>query len=127
MNALYKTGDLFFFIFHIGLIAFNLFGWIFKPLRKWNLITLGLTAFSWFVLGYFYGFGYCFLTDWHWAIRERLGYPNPFNSYIQFLISSVLSISIPEDAANIVTATLFFLAVIMSLVTNIRDRQRKSR
>lgn len=118
---MYKLADIFFFTFHVCLIIFNLFGWIFKPLRKWNLLTLGLTAFSWFVLGIFYGFGYCFLTDWHWQIREKLGYPNPFDSYIQFLISSLFSISISEVAVNILTATLFFLAVIMSLITNIRD------
>lgn len=126
MNTLYKIADIFFFIFHISLIVFNLFGWLFKPFRKWNLLTLGLTAFSWFVLGIFYGWGYCFLTDWHWELREQLGYANPFDSYIQFLITSLFSISISEAAVNILTATLFFLAVIISLISNIRDMRKGS-
>jgi hypothetical protein len=96
VETLYKIADIFFFGFHISLILFNLFGWLFKSLRKWNLITLGLTAFSWIVLGAFYGFGYCFLTDWHWQIRDELGYPNPYNSYIHFLIDSILPVTISE-------------------------------
>ena len=125
MSTLYEIANAFFFVFHILLIVFNLFGWVFKSLRKWNLLSLGLTAFSWFVLGFFYGFGYCFLTDWHWQVRENLGYPNPFDSYIQFLINSLFFITMPEAAVNIVTATLFFVALIISIATNIRDWRRK--
>jgi Protein of Unknown function (DUF2784) len=125
MSTLYEIANAFFFVFHILLIVFNLFGWVFKSLRKWNLLSLGLTAFSWFVLGFFYGFGYCFLTDWHWQVRENLGYPNPFDSYIQFLINSLFFITMPEPAVNIVTATLFLLALIVSIVTNIRAWRRK--
>jgi Protein of Unknown function (DUF2784) len=123
VNTLYQIANVLFFVFHICLILFNLFGWLFKPLRKWNLITLMLTAFSWFALGAFYGFGYCFLTDWHWQIREKLGYPNPFNSYIQFLITSLFPISVSEQLVNILTATLFFAALIMSLISNLKRRK----
>lgn len=118
MNTLYRIADASFFVFHISLIVFNLFGWIFKPLRKWNLLTLGLTALSWFILGFFYGFGYCFLTDWHWQIREQLGYANPYDSYIQFLITTLFTVSISEDAVNLLTATLFFAALTLSIITN---------
>ncbi len=127
MNDLFRIADVFFFVFHIGLILFNLFGWIFKPLRKWNLITLGLTAFSWFVLGIFYGFGYCFLTDWHWQIRDYLGYSNPFNSYIQFLIVTLFSVSISEQIVNFFTALLFFAALFMSIITNVRTHLKKKK
>jgi Protein of Unknown function (DUF2784) len=82
-----------------------------------------LTAFSWFVLGAFYGFGYCFLTDWHWQIREKLGYANPFNSYIQFLITSLFRVSVSEQMVNILTATLYFAALIMSLISNLKLRK----
>jgi hypothetical protein len=132
VEILLKLADSFFFVFHIGLIVFNLFGWMVKSMRKWNLFTLGLTAFSWFVIGAFYGFGYCFLTDWHWQIRDELGYPNPYNSYIHFLITEVFSITISEKMVDILTASLFFVAVVMSVITNLRDfkesrnRTRKS-
>ncbi len=126
METLYKIADIFFFVFHICLIIFNLFGWLIKSLRKWNLITLGLTAFSWFALGAFYGFGYCFLTDWHWQIRDELGYPNPFNSYIHFLITTVFSITVSERFVDILTGALFFAALVMSVATNLKD-YKKSR
>ena len=88
-DSVYKIANTFFFIFHIALILFNLFGWIPKRSRKWNLVALSVTAFSWFVLGIFYGFGYCFLTDWHWQIREKLGYSTDSNSYVHFLITEL--------------------------------------
>ncbi len=126
METLLKIADAFFFVFHIGLILFNLLGWMVKSLRRWNLITLGLTALSWFGLGAFYGIGYCFLTDWHWQIREELGYPNPFNSYIHFLITSVFPVSVSERWVDILTGTLFFAALVLSILTNTMD-YRKSR
>ena len=81
----YEFLNYFFFCFHTALIFFNTFGWIFCKTRKWNLITLLLTAFSWFVLGIWYGWGYCFCTDWHWSVRRHLGYTDKENSYTQFL------------------------------------------
>lgn len=120
----YKIANTFFFVFHIALIFFNLFGWIPKRLRKWNLVALSLTAFSWFVLGIFYGFGYCFLTDWHWQIREKLGYSTDSNSYIHFLITELPGVSIGEKIVDIFTAVLFFAAFAMSVYVNIRDKKQ---
>ncbi len=125
-QALYRIADVFFFTFHIVLIFFNLFGWIFKRLRKLNLITLNLTAFSWLVLGIFYGFGYCFLTDWHWAVREKLGYATESNSYIHFLFTKGTGISIEERTVDIFTAIFFFGAFGVSIFLNLRDRSRRS-
>lgn len=121
----YKFANIFFFVFHITLIIFNLFGWIPKRLRKWNLGALSLTAFSWFVLGIFYGFGYCFLTDWHWQIREKLGYSTDSNSYIGFLINALTGISISENLVDTFTAIFFFAAFALSLYVNITDGKRR--
>ena len=122
---LYRALDIFFFVFHIALILFNLFGWIPKRLRKWNLLTLSLTAFSWFGLGLFYGFGYCFLTDWHWSIREELGTPAYSNSYIHFLIREITGIDMNEKIVDVITGSAFFLALTMSILMNIRSRRSK--
>lgn len=105
------------------LILFNLFGWIPKKLRRWNLATLALTAFSWIVLGIFYGFGYCFLSDWHWQVREKLGYSTDSNSYIHFLITELTSISIEEKVVDILTAIFFFIAFAVSVYVNKKDRK----
>ena len=122
---LYKIANIFFFVFHVTLIIFNLFGWIPKSLRKWNLIALALTAFSWFVLGIFYGFGYCFLTDWHWQVREKLGYSTDSNSYIHFLITELTGISMEEKAVDIVTVIFFFVALALSVYVNKKSRERE--
>ena len=121
----YKIADVCFFVFHITLILFNLFGWIPPRLRKWNLASLMLTAFSWFVLGIFYGVGYCVLTDWHWQVREELGYPTESTSYIHFLLTEVTGIYLSESTVNILTAVLFFAACAVSLTVNIRDRRNR--
>lgn len=120
-QVLYKIINSFFFIFHVILIFFNLFGWIPKSWRKWNLLTLGLTAFSWFILGIFYGFGYCFLTDWHWQVREKLGFSTDSDSYIHFLILELTGIYVNEDLVNTFTVILFFSALLISIVVNVRD------
>jgi hypothetical protein len=120
-EILYKIADSFFYIFHVCLIVFNLFGWIPKKLRKWNLISLGLTAFSWFVLGIFYGFGYCFLTDWHWDVREALGHSIESDSYIHFLITELTGISVNEKLVDTFTAILFFTALALSIYVNIKS------
>src|SRR5688572_25085296 len=122
---LYEIINYFFFIFHVALIFFNLFGWIHKKLRKWNLITLSLTAFSWFALGIFYGFGYCFLTDWHWQVRDKLGYSTASNSYIHFLILELTGISIDENLVDTFTAILFFTAFVLSIYVNVKHRNEK--
>lgn len=121
----YRIANYFFFIFHIFLIFFNLLGWIPKRLQKWNLISLSLTAFSWFVLGIFYGFGYCFITDWHWQVREELGYSTESNSYIHFLINEITGISVNEKLVDILTAIFFFTALALSIYVNFwRGRQK---
>ena len=63
-----------FFVFHALLIAFNMVGWAWKKTRAAHLIVLGLTAFSWIVMGAFHGWGDCLCTDWHFRVRHHLGY-----------------------------------------------------
>jgi len=115
----------FFIVFHTLLIFFNLFGWIFKTTRKWNLATLFITAFSWVVIGFWYGFGYCFCTDWHWQIREQLGYPIPPNSYIQFLLLEYFGWAPSQSVTDTLTLVFFLLAVLGALITNGMDWGKK--
>ena len=119
-EPLLKVIDLFFFGFHTVLILFNVFGWLVPRWRLANFISLSLTAFSWFFLGIWYGWGYCFCTDWHWQIREMLGYQNNSTSYIQFLILKLTKIDIPMDLVDTFTAILFFSAFAISSYLNIK-------
>ena len=124
---MYVFLNYFFFVFHTAFTLFNIFGWIFKKTRKWNLFTLLLTAFSWFVLGIWYGWGYCFCTDWHWQVRERLGYQDESDSYIHFLVLKLTGINTDPQLVERVTLIVFFLALIISLILNIRDYRSISR
>lgn len=119
--------DIFFISFHSLLILFNLFGWIPRITRRWNLLTLGLTAFSWFVLGIWYGWGYCFCTDWHWSIRQRLGYSDLQHSYVSFLIDEIAGINLPDRLVDTITVILFLASLSVSIWINLRDRKRKPR
>lgn len=112
--------DYFFFFFHSIFILFNVFGWIIPRWRFANLITLSLTAFSWFILGIWYGFGYCPMTDWHWEVRRLLGYNDNSNSYIHFLILKILGINLPESLVDVATVIVFFMAFSISIFLGIK-------
>ena len=125
MAAIYYILDWFFLIFHSVLVVFNLFGWIWKPIRKANLITLTLTGLSWFVLGIFYGIGYCPLTDWHFNVLRNLGYYDLPNSYIKYLIDRIFNCDINTKLVDIGTATSFFLALGISIYLNLKKSLSK--
>ena len=119
--------DYFFSFLHIGFTLFNLVGWIWRRTRRIHLITILLTAASWFILGIWYGWGYCFLTDWQWAIKEKLGERNLPSSFVKYFADKVTGSDI--STSLIITSTLvgFLLATILSIYLNIRDhRMRKT-
>lgn len=114
--------DYFFFLFHCILILFNVFGWTVARWRLANLITLSLTAFSWFILGIWYGFGYCPFTDWHWEVRQILGYNDQSNSYVHFLLLKITGINFPEIWVDITTVIVFFAAYFISIFFAVNKR-----
>ena len=116
--------NIFFFVFHTLLTLFNITGWLFRATRKWNLITLLLTAFSWFVLGIWYGWGYCLCTDWHWSIREQLGYQDQQGSYIHFLLLKLTGINFNSNLVDSATLIIFLASLALSIWLNIRDRKK---
>jgi Protein of Unknown function (DUF2784) len=111
--------------FHTAWIIFNATGWMWQRTRRWHLFTIALTALSWFGLGAWYGWGYCLFTDWHWAVRERLGYRDDPASYMQLLIAEVLRISVSAFWADAVTGALFALVTVLTVVFNLRDVRLK--
>ena len=118
---MYFLLDKFFFIIHSFIIIFILLGWIWKKTRVANLIIILVTAFSWFGLGIWYGFGYCFCTHWHYEIRMKLGYFDMPASYIKFLIDILTGLDINVELVNFLTFAFFFLALITSIFTNLKD------
>jgi hypothetical protein len=114
--------NLAFFAFHTAWIGFVSAGWIWRRTRRWHLLAVVLTALSWFGLGVWYGWGYCPCTDWHWQVRERLGYIDP-PSYTQLLIRVVTGIDLGSRAANALTLGVLVAAAAMSVVLHVRDRR----
>lgn len=89
-------------------------------------MTLSATFFSWFVLGIWYGWGYCFCTDWHWMVRRHLGYTDMTRSYNHFLILKLTGVNFSERFVDWVTVIVFFISFVLSAWMNIRDyRKRK--
>jgi hydrogenase-4 membrane subunit HyfE len=122
-SIILQSIDYFFILFHSALILFNVFGWIIPKWRFANLISLSVTAFSWFVLGIWYGIGYCPFTDWHWKVRQLIGYNDESNSYIHFLILKIFRINLPEKWVDTATLILFLLALIISIILNQKKHQ----
>jgi hypothetical protein len=110
--------DYFFLIFHTLLILFNLFGWIFKPLRKLHFVVILLTFACWFGLGIWYGWGYCPVTDWHWTVLRKLGHTHLPSSYVGYLIQRALGIRMPPLGVDMMTVGLAILALIASIKVN---------
>jgi hypothetical protein len=117
--------NIFFFVFHSSLIVFNLFGWTWKKTRLANLITLLLTALSWFVLGIWYGFGFCPCTEWHWQVRIKMGLYDMPASYIKFLVDSLTGLDVNAEVVDVVTLAALFLALAGSITTNLIEWRRK--
>lgn len=107
------------------MIVFNLFGWLWRKTRRANLLALLLTAFSWFILGIWYGFGYCFCTDWHYRVRLELGHYDMPPSYVKFLIDSLTGLDINTGLVDALTLTLFLLALTASIITNIKGVKKQ--
>ncbi|HOP05505.1 MAG TPA: DUF2784 domain-containing protein [Tenuifilaceae bacterium] len=124
---IYGILDWFFTVFHSLLILFNLFGWIWKPLRKANLILLMLTGGSWTILGIFFGLGYCPLTDWHWNVLEILGKEPNTSSYVAYLLQRVLSITLSDNSANAITTITYITALATSIIFNLKKYRRVTR
>ena len=115
---MWKLLDLLFLWLHIIIIAFNIFGWIWSKTRKWHFWLMIVTIFSWLVLGLKYGLGYCFLTDWHWDVKRRLGETGMPASFIKYFLDQYTSINLSTETVDWITAAVFGSVVIITLYIN---------
>jgi hypothetical protein len=122
---MYEFLNIFFFVFHSCIVLFIVLGWIWKKTRLANLILILLTAISWFLLGIWYGFGYCPCTDWHWKVREKLGLYDTSTSYLEFLFEELTGLDVSRGLVDIFAVAFLAMAFCLSLVLNIRDLKKK--
>ena len=118
--------NIFWFVFHTAFLLFNLFGWIWKPTRRWHLYSVALTYASWFILGIWYGWGYCACTDWHWSVRREMGIADHSDSYTHFLIHKLTGINLPGVVVDYMTLGGLLLATVASVWLNVRDVRRQA-
>src|SRR5687768_8211767 len=111
---------------HLLVIGFNLLGWIWKKTRKAHLILVVLTIASWFIIGIWKGLGYCFLTDWHWRVKEKLGEDNLPNSFIKYFGDKISGTSINPQLVDAVTLVLFLFVIIITVYFNFFYRKISS-
>jgi hypothetical protein len=123
---IYRILDIFFVVLHTSVIIFNLFGWIWRKTRKFNLILLVITGSSWLILGLIVGtLGYCPLTDWHFDVLEKLGATDLPSSYVKYLADRLTGLDFNSSLVDKVTLYAFFAALGLSLFLNIRDFVKK--
>lgn len=121
-NLVFQFLNYFFYALHTVLILFNLCGWLFPRWRKLNLISLIVTLGSWIVLGFWKGWGYCFLTDWHYSILHKLGEKDMPSNYIAFLIKKLTNQTIDTQLIDYGTVSFTLVALICSLWFNYKSR-----
>lgn len=114
-----------FFVFHTSWILFNCVGWAWASTRRWHLATVTATALSWFGLGAWYGWGYCPCTDWHYLVREKLGYHDP-PSYVQLLVRESSGVDPPRALADTLALATLVVAAALSVTLSVRDARHRS-
>lgn len=118
--------NIIFTFLHLALIGFNLFAWIWPATRKAHLMSALLTLASWVLAGFWYGWGYCPLTDWHWQIKRKLGESNLPDSFVKYMADKITGGDISPRLADGLTLGLFLLAIVISLYSNFFKKERAS-
>ena len=118
--------DIFFSILHIAIIGFNLLGWIWRRTRKAHLITIAATGASWFLLGIWFGIGYCPITDWQWDVKEKLGERNLPNSFVKYMGDKITGGDLDASMIDTLTLGCFIAAIVLSVYFNFFSRKRKA-
>jgi hypothetical protein len=108
---------------HLALVCANLFLWLPRRTRRLHLVLVGATALSWFGLGYFYGLGYCFLTDWQWQVKVARGASELPHSFIYYVLVDGLGLPMSREFVDTTTAVAFGLVIALSVTLNLRDRR----
>ncbi len=102
-------------LLHIATILFTLVGWIWPETRPFHLIVVGLTLFSWFVLGPLIGQpGHCFLTGFQHRIWGRLGKAERPN-YMSYLAERITGRPPNPQIVDSWTQTGLYITTALSL------------
>ena len=123
LNSMLKILDVLLTLLHLAIILFNLFGWMFRTTRKLHLISVILTAASWFILGIWFGMGYCPLTDWQWSIKEKLGEHDLPSNFIEYFAEKISGTDFSPQLVNALIGVFFAAAALLSFYVNFFRRR----
>ena len=115
--------DILLTITHLAIIGFNLFGWIWPATRKAHFICILATAASWFILGIWFGMGYCPITDWQWQIKRKLGESNLPASFIKYYADKIAGKNFSSSFIDTITVVCFAVAALLSVYVNFIRRK----
>ncbi|MEJ6981531.1 DUF2784 domain-containing protein [Pedobacter sp. P351] len=94
-----------------------------KSTRKIHFYCVMITAFSWVILGIWFGLGYCPLTDWQWQIKAKLGEQNLPGSFIKYMADKLTGKSISSLLIDYITAFSFAIAAFLSVYFNFINKR----
>lgn len=113
--------NILFFVIHCAVIVFNLTGWIWAHTRRWHLISVGITLFSWLAMGIWYGLGYCVLTDWHWQVKRKLGETHLPDSFLVYLFNDIMGLDLGISFINMGAGISLAVVTSLSVMLYFRD------
>jgi hypothetical protein len=120
--------DILLTIVHVSIIIFNVFGWIPKRTRRAHLVSILLTAASWFILGIWYGTGYCPFTEWQWKVKTQLGEKGLPSNFVEYYMEKIAGRDISSSFVNTLIVVCFCFATVMTIYVNfISPRLKKDR
>lgn len=105
-------------VIHLGLMLICIVGWMFEPTRLVHLTAVILIAFSWLVLGQFFGYRYCLLTDTQWRIKQKLGQTPHTDSYVKYVLDTVTGRRINQKITDHLTLYTYLGVAMFSLIVN---------
>ena len=122
-GAFLRLADYLLHLSHVTVILFSAFGWLFPATRPLHLGLQALVLFSWFGLGSFKGWTYCFLTDIHWWVKNALQEPVHGESYVKLLVDRFTGRDTDATIVQKATVSVFFITTALSLGLFLRDHQ----
>jgi hypothetical protein len=99
--------DWFLTFVHVAVVLAFTFAWIPRSTSRWHGWLVALTAFSWLVVGYFKGFGYCVLTDLHWRVKRARGVAHLPGSFLKYMADHVSGTSVPSSYIDAIAGIVF--------------------
>ena len=123
MRLLYEFLDYGFALFHFGFVVFSLFGWLVGRWRRLHLAAMSLVFASWFLLGQWYGIGYCPCTDWHWQVKRKLGEEGLPYSYVHYCLEQLAGVKVEPQLVDGAVFALATAALVASVWVNLHSRR----